>query len=86
MDEHRYSRKTPQEVIADFPIGTIINWGSESHLKYNRIDKVEGYVFDGKYWYPAYNTWDGWYEYFGDDEEETYEPHLDPDLAWLKNI
>lgn len=23
-------------------------------------DKVEGYIFDGKYWYPAVQTWDGW--------------------------
>ena len=24
---------------------------------------VEGYLFDGEYWYPAHNTWDGWIEY-----------------------
>lgn len=28
---------------------------------------VEGYLFDGEYWYPAYNTWDGWIPY---DEED----------------
>lgn len=22
--------------------------------------KVKGYLFDGKYWYPAIQTWDGW--------------------------
>ena len=21
---------------------------------------VDGYLFDGEYWYPAKNTWDGW--------------------------
>jgi hypothetical protein len=21
---------------------------------------VDGYLFDGEYWYPARNTWDGW--------------------------
>ena len=29
--------------------------------------KVEGYLFDGEYWYPAYNTWDGWIPYDEDD-------------------
>jgi hypothetical protein len=24
---------------------------------------VEGYIYDGKFWYPAHNTWDGWVEY-----------------------
>lgn len=23
-------------------------------------DKVEGYIFDGEYWYIAEQTWDGW--------------------------
>jgi hypothetical protein len=49
MNEKRYARITPQAVMTDFPIGTIINWGSTRHLKYGRIDKVEGYVFDGEY-------------------------------------
>lgn len=22
--------------------------------------KVDGYLFDGEYWYPAKRTWDGW--------------------------
>lgn len=22
--------------------------------------KIEGYLFDGEYWYPAIQTWDGW--------------------------
>lgn len=24
---------------------------------------VEGYLYDGEYWRPAYNTWDGWLPY-----------------------
>lgn len=28
---------------------------------------VEGYLYDGEYWRPAYNTWDGWYPYDEDD-------------------
>lgn len=28
---------------------------------------VEGYIFDGEYWYPAYNTHDGWVPYNEDD-------------------
>lgn len=87
MNKFRYARKTPQAVMADFPIGTVINWGSEAHLKYNRLDKVEGYVFDGEYWYPAEDSWDGWYPFYGDDEdEETYEPPLDPELEWMRNL
>ena len=89
MNEKRYARITPQAVMTDFPIGTIINWGSPRHLKYNNIDKVDGYVFNGEYWYPAQCTWDGWQEFFGDDEEdETYDPpqNSDADLEWMKGI
>ena len=24
---------------------------------------VEGYIYDGNFWYPAHSTWDGWVEY-----------------------
>ena len=30
-------------------------------------NKVDGYIFDGGYWYPAIQTWDGWQPI---DEEE----------------
>lgn len=39
-------------------------WCQEKHEK-----KVEGYLFDGKYWYPAIQTWDGWLPI---DEEEIH--------------
>ena len=29
--------------------------------------QVEGYIFDGAYWRPAYQTWDGWIPYDKDD-------------------
>lgn len=88
MDENRYARITPQSVVKDFPIGTIINWGSQRHLKYDSLDTVQGYVFNGKYWYPAYDTWDGWYPFYGDTDEETYEPpqNSDADLMWMKGL
>lgn len=86
MKKRRYARKTPQEVMADFPINTQINWGTDMHLKHGYIDKVEGYIFDGKYWYPAYDTWDGWIPFFGDREDDTYEPPLAPDLEWLRDF
>lgn len=89
MNEKRYARITPQAVMKDFPIGTVINWGSERHLQYNELDRVGGYVFDGKYWYPAYDTWDGWYLFYGDNEDyETYEPpqNSDADLEWMKEL
>lgn len=31
---------------------------------------VEGYLYDGEYWYPAYNTHDGWVEY---DESDIFQ-------------
>ena len=31
---------------------------------------VDGYVYDGKYWYPAYETWGGWQEYMDYDLKE----------------
>ena len=32
-----------------------------------RDDVVEGYIFNGRHWQPAYNTWDGWCPYDEDD-------------------
>ena len=37
-------------------------WCQEKHE-----NTVDGYIFDGKYWYPAIQTWDGWLPI---DEEE----------------
>ena len=36
---------------------------------------VEGYIYNGEYWCPAYNTWDGWVEYDESDkrDEETWD-------------
>lgn len=28
---------------------------------------VEGYIYDGKFWYPAHDSWDGWYPYSESD-------------------
>ena len=42
------------------PDGTV--WYDEK-----KENKVDGYIFDGKYWYPAIQTWDGWLPI---DEEE----------------
>lgn len=32
------------------------------------ISEVEGYIFDGKKFYPAYQTWDGWQIWMEEDE------------------
>ena len=78
MREHKYARITPQSIINDFPLGTV--------LKYGTHNIVEGYVFDGTYWYPARNSWDGWYPYYGDDDE-TFQPvDSDKDLEWLTEV
>lgn len=34
---------------------------------FEHFDTVDGYVFNGKEWYPAEDTWDGWI--FIDDKE-----------------
>ena len=31
---------------------------------------VQGYLFDGEYWRPAGNGWDGWYELEEEGDEE----------------
>ena len=35
---------------------------NNGEIKANEVHtlKVEGYIFDGEYWYPAIQTWDGW--------------------------
>ena len=35
-----------------------------------RAKIVEGFLYDGEYWRPAYNTWDGWLPYDEDDLNE----------------
>ena len=85
MREHKYARITPQSVMNDFPIGTVLNYGTDK-WESGREDKVEGYVFDGTYWYPAHDSWDGWYPYYGDDGE-TFQPvDSDKDLEWLTEV
>ena len=31
------------------------------------VKVVQGYIFDGEYWRPAWNNWDGWLPYDEDD-------------------
>ena len=39
----------------------VITRDNETCLCIEKIEyKVEGYLFDGTYWYPAKQTWDGW--------------------------
>ena len=85
--EFPYARLSPITVMEDFPIGTVIR------QKYNLInqsdepyeDKVEGYIFDGEYWFPAYNTWDGWCPYCGDDGDEIYHPQTSEESQALED-
>ena len=89
--EFPYARMSPITVMEDFPIGTIVNqyYVSERDTE-PRIDKVEGYVFDGRYWFPAYDTWDGWCPYYGDDEHKVYDPKTNEESQavedWLTAI
>ena len=73
--EFPYARMNPITVMEDFPIGTVVKRRCDQYTDFNvREDKVQGYIFDGKYWFPAYDTWDGWYPYRGDDGDEIYHP------------
>lgn len=37
---------------------------------------VKGYIFDGKYWYPAGYEWDGWYELKHDEDDDEEEDDI----------
>ncbi len=46
----------------------VIIIGQDTCLCIRKIEyKVEGYLFDGTYWYPSKRTWDGW-EKIDEDE------------------
>ena len=76
--EFPYARMSPITVMEDFPIGTVIKkyykdiFGDIEDGP--RLKTVEGYIFDGTYWFPAYDTWDGWCPYLGNDGDEVYHP------------
>ena len=39
----------------------VISENTVNCLKLNYFyERVDGYLFDGEYWYPARNIWDGW--------------------------
>ena len=84
--EYPYARMSPITVMEDFPLGTIVNkyYVSERDTE-PRIDTVEGYIFDGTYWFPAYDTWDGWYPYYGDDEHKVYDPQTNEESQALED-
>lgn len=52
--------KTFEEVQAKYPIGTKMNYSFET---------VDGYIYDGCYWYPAEVTWDGWFPIREEEEK-----------------
>lgn len=87
--EYSYARMSPVTVMEDFPIGTLIYTDTSTN-----DHKVEGYIYDGKYWWPAYDTWDGWYPYHGDEGEydniKCYQPETDEESQavedWLAAI
>lgn len=74
--EYPYARMSPITVMEDFPLGTIIkeHWNVNNKGSHTSQEIVEGYIFDGEYWFPAFDTWDGWCAYLGDDGDEIYHP------------
>ena len=87
--DYPYARLSPFTLMEDFPIGTVVyttkfaNGTVEEH-------KVAGYIFDGEYWFPAYDTWDGWCAYLGDESSNMYQPAPDEEVDivedWLAAI
>jgi hypothetical protein len=82
---------SPITIMEDFPIGTVVKRRCDQYTDFNvREDKVERYIFDGQCWYPAYDTWDGWYPYCGDDGDEIYHPDTNEESQavedWLTAI
>ena len=77
--------------MEDFPIGTVIKRHCNQYTNFDiKEDKVEGYIFDGDYWFPAFDTWDGWCAYLGDDGDEVYHPETNEESQavedWLAAI
>ena len=58
--EYRKLYKTV-EVISD-------EWG-ECTWDVEDFNSVDGYIYDGRYWYPAEITWDGWVPITEEDNE-----------------
>ena len=85
--EYPYVRMSPITVMEDFPIGTVIkrHWKVDHTGEHAREEKVEGYIFDGKYWVPAYDTWDGWYGFYGNDGDEIYHPETNKESQALED-
>ena len=82
-----YARMSPITVMEDFPIGTVIkeHWNVDQHGEHVSQEKVEGYIFDGEYWVPAYDTWDGWCGFYGDDGDEIYHPETNKESQALED-
>lgn len=85
--EYPYARMSPITVMEDFPIGTVIkeHWNVDHRGEHTSKEIVEGYIFNGEYWFPAYNTWDGWCEYFGNDGDEIYHPETNTESQALED-
>ena len=85
--EYPYARMSPITVMEDFPIGTVIKRNNcllnQKGEPYE--ETVQGYIFDGEYWFPAYDTWDGWYPYRGDDGDETYTPETKEETQFIED-
>lgn len=66
-----YYNKTDLELIYKKYGKNNVQILDECYAKCTYIDtiekKVEGYIFDGEHWRPAYSTWDGWVPYDEDD-------------------
>ena len=87
--EYPYARMSPITVMEDFPIGTIV-YTTRYQTGSTSDHKVEGYIFDGECWFPAYDTWDGWCPYLGDESKVMYQPETNEDSKaiedWLMSI
>lgn len=66
-----YANQTDLEILRRQYGSENVTVLDECYARYQYIEvfekKVEGYLYDGEHWYPAYSTWDGWTPYDEDD-------------------
>ena len=70
IEENRYfyNEKDLKILNQEYDLVTIVDKNTcRCQKTIEQLKIVEGYLYDGEYWRPAYNSWDGWLPYDEDD-------------------
>ena len=70
IEENRYfyNEKDLKILNQEYDIVTIVDKNvCHCQKMIEQLKIVEGYLYDGEHWRPAYNSWDGWLPYDEDD-------------------